>query len=212
MNRLRPRVFRLHVGWQRGNGTFCFIFGSINTTHQHIPRLTVTGRLINHVVFQIRFLRPCVEVVIVRRTAQLKGVVAGRGRLQRTHVARRFTAKRPFWLREPQVLLQQVLLQQAPLWSPSLSDSGCRRRWRFNRLAHRRFCLRWRFRFWRFCHGLWFRLTLRLNHSLLTLGVVQSASGAVWFPLPPSAAGHCCHELAQRWLVQLAAWSSPRQR
>ena len=82
MQRLRPRVFRLHVGWQRGNGTFCFIFGSINTTHQHIPRLTVTGRLINHVVFQIRFLRPTVEVVIVGRTAQLQRVVTGWRRFQ----------------------------------------------------------------------------------------------------------------------------------
>lgn len=29
--------------------------------------------------------------------------------------------QRPFWLREPQVLLQKVLLQQARLWSPLLS-------------------------------------------------------------------------------------------
>lgn len=137
---------------------------------------------------------PGVEVVIVRRTAQLKGVVAGRGRLQRTHVARRFTWRSArFGCGSRRCCCSRCCCSRRRCGRRRFRSSGCRRRWRFNRLAHRRFCLRWRFRFWRFCHGLWFRLTLRLNHSLLTLwrgavcvwrGLVSVAAVCCWALLP----------------------------
>ena len=42
--------------------------------------MTVTRRLIHHVVLQVFFLRPTVKVVVVRRTAELQRVMAGRRR------------------------------------------------------------------------------------------------------------------------------------
>ena len=170
MNRLRPRVLRLNIGRQCRNSPFRFVFGSINAGYQHIPRLPVTGRLINHIVFQIRFLRPTVEVVIVRRTAQLQRVVAGWRRLQRTYVARRFTCS---------------VAGCGCSWcgsgcsrcgSGSSSRRCCRYRrfrcsrcgWCFHRLTNNRFRLSRCFYFRCFYHGLRFDFTLRLNHRLLT--------------------------------------------
>ncbi len=66
--------------WQCRYRFFRLFFRSVHARNQDIPRLTITRRFIDNVVFQIFFLRPTVQVVVVRGTAQLQSVMAGRCR------------------------------------------------------------------------------------------------------------------------------------
>lgn len=81
-----PTGFGLDICWQCRYRFFRLFFRSIHARNQDIPRLTITRRFIDNVVFQILFLRPTVQVVVVRGTAQLQSVMAGRCRFQRTNI------------------------------------------------------------------------------------------------------------------------------